>query len=274
MVLCNNPVGDEILQLYNQQVDSYYSLPEEKWAKTEMRFSPSEAAKCPRELFYMFKNEPTDPPQPRRPLRARITDVGHGLHSQRQEHLIKMDDALMKKGIQPTFRVKKIDDTPAIEAKFKKEIEYRGEVFSISGRLDGILEFYNEDGEKIGEAVWDLKAKTLKRKLSQLDRENKKYLPQMVCYRILTDIPFAIIEYESAQKDWGKDEPNGDVRRVIIEITDDMVKAVLDKFAYVTACVRTETIPEMVRDDYYCRELCPYSGSCDRDNQANLESRE
>ncbi|UJF36584.1 hypothetical protein [Paenibacillus hexagrammi] len=119
--------------------------------------------------------------------------------------------------------------------------------------------------------MWDLKAKTLKRKLNQLDRENKKYIPQMVCYRIITDIPFAIIEYESAQKDWGKDEANGDVRRVMIEITDDMVKKVLDKFSYVTACVRTSTVPEMERDQYYCENLCPYSGACHRDNLANLE---
>lgn len=263
-----------MLQLYNTQVDNYYSLPEEKWAKNEMRFSPSEAAKCPRELYYMYQNETPNEPQPRRPLRARIPDVGHGLHELRQQHLMKMVDVLAKKDIQPTFRVKKIDDIPQIETRFMKELTHRGESFKISGRLDGILEFYNEDGEHIGDAVWDLKAKTLKRKLSQIDRENKKYIPQMVCYRIITGIPFAIIEYESAQKDWGKDDPNGDVRRVMIEITDEMVKTVLDKFAYVTACVRTNTVPAMEVEDYYCANLCPFSGACHRDNKANMEATE
>lgn len=270
--LCHDPLGHELLQLYNEQVDHYYSLPEKKRPKQGMTFSPSEAALCPRQLFYMFINEQPDEPQPRRPLRTRIPDVGHGLHELRQKHLNKMPTVLDGEGFIPKFRVKPLEEGPAIEASFEKEIQHKGESFKIRGRLDAILEFYNEDGEYVGDVVWDLKAKTLKRKLSQLDRENKKYIPQMVCYYILTDIRFALIEYESAQKDWGKDDPNGDVRRVIIEITESMAKKVLDKFAYVTACVRTGTVPEMERDDYYCANLCPFAGACHRDNQANLES--
>ncbi|UJF36585.1 hypothetical protein [Paenibacillus hexagrammi] len=73
----------------------------------------------------MYKNETPNTPQPRRPLRSRIPDVGHGLHELRQQHLLKMDTELTKKGIQPTFRVKKIEDVPQIETRFMKEITHK-----------------------------------------------------------------------------------------------------------------------------------------------------
>jgi CRISPR/Cas system-associated exonuclease Cas4 (RecB family) len=238
-----------------------------------LRFSPSEVSKCARELYYLYTGEEPDPTKPRRPVRARIPDVGNGLHTERQRHLRRMPEALAAAGKDVRFRVKEIDGKAAIETTFEREIEHRGETFKIRGRVDGILEFLDGEGNVIGEAVWDLKVKTLKKKLTprNIEKEVDKYKLQMASYRVLTDIPVAIIDFESSQKDWSNDGPNADVEPRIIELTDDLVTQLLDKLAYVTQCVRTRTVPEPERNEFYCRELCPFAGACYRDSVAAMK---
>lgn len=206
-------------------------------------------------------------------MRARIPDVGIGLHAERQRHLYQMPEALRKAGTPVRFRVKEIGGKPAIEKTFEREIERNGEKFKIRGRVDGILEFLDESGKVIGEAVWDLKCKTLKRKLSErnIEREIEHYAPQMACYRVLTGIHVAIIDFESTQKDWSNDAPNADVAPRLIELTDDLVAQVLDKLAYVARCVREKTPPPQEYDSFYCRELCPYSQVCARDKAEEMK---
>lgn len=265
-----NPTADvhPLLQLYTEQVDAYYSITDKPWSKTKYRFSPSEAAKCPRELFYAFMGEEAQP-KPKTPLQNRVPTAGDGVHAVRQAKLLEMERVLPQRGIPIRFRIKRIDGKPAIETSKAVEIDHKGEHFTVSGRADAIIEFIDENGEIIGQTIWDLKTKTLKKKLSpkNLEKEVAKYAPQMVCYKILFDIDHAILEFESLQKEWG-DEPNADVRRVLLELTDDLVREVLDKFAYVTACVRTETLPEMEADSYYCANFCPYEAACHRDSLA------
>lgn len=269
-------VDHPLLAAYKSQVSTYYSLPQEIWAKRDGTpvFSPSEVAKCPRELYYAYTHTTPDPPKPRRPVQARIPDVGNGLHAERQRHLKKMPDALTKAGEPVRFRVKVIDGKPAIETTFEREFTRGGVTFKIRGRLDGIIEFLDDSGAVIGEAVLDWKIKTLKKKLAPkaVEREVEKYVPQMVAYKAITDIPIAIIDLESAQKDWSKDLDDGDVEPRLLEISDEQVAELLDKLAMVTHHVKTRTLPEREYDDFYCKNFCPFFQTCDRDTYGKGEA--
>lgn len=264
---------DELLTIYTEQINLYYSLPDKPRKKVSEIpvFSPSEAAMCPRELFFIYSPdyEPNEP-QPQKPIRKRIPDVGTALHLIRQERLKKMAAELERRGFPVRVRVKTMENgKPAIEVDFEKTVTHRDETFTIKGRLDAILEITDHNGE-VHTVIWDLKAKTLKSKLRKIDQEVDKYKYQMACYRILTDIRKAILEFESTQKDWSRDGATDDVVPVLIDLTDDLVAQVLDKYAYVTACLRNGIVPEMEPNAYYCANLCKYSDACRFVNEEGL----
>jgi hypothetical protein len=194
--------------------------------------------------------------------------VGDGLHYVNQEDAVKMPSVLLENGIQPTWRVKTLENgKPAIEAEFKRTFTVDDVEVTIKGRLDAILEFLDENGEVTDEAVLDYKIKGQLKKLapSSLQREIQKYKPQMIAYTLLTDIGNVLIEFESAQKpDW-KDGDNAkpDEQYVHLVPTDEERDAVLQKFAAIVRCIRDGIVPEPQRD-YGCT-FCPFQQQCEKD---------
>jgi CRISPR/Cas system-associated exonuclease Cas4 (RecB family) len=254
-------------------VTAFYSLPDKKWKKKSVVFSPSSAGECSRKLYYEFTDAEQDPPKPKVAWQGRVSRVGDGLHIINQEDAKKMPSELLANGIQPDWRVKTLEDgRPAIEAKYERTftVELDGETFEVKirGRLDAIIEFINEDGEVDAEAILDYKIKTRLAKLapSSIRSEIAKYRPQMTAYTLITDIPNVIIELESSEKPkWSDtDDPNRDEKYPHIVPTDAERQQLLQKFAAIVRCIRDGTVPAAEKS-YGCT-FCPFQQQCQKDS--------
>lgn len=254
--------------MYGKQIAQYYALPEERRVKQSLTFSPSSAGDCSRQIFYGLTNAETDPQEQRIPFQSRYPRVGDGLHTVNQEDAVAMPDALVRRGIRPTWRVKTLDGgTPAIEAGYERTFTVDGTPVTIKGRLDAIIQFISDDGEITDEAILDYKVKMQMGKLSNSSilREIDKYRPQMTCYTLLTDIGNVLIEFESAQKPKWSDgvDAKPDERYIHLVPTDAERDDVLQKFASIIRCIQDGTVPEP-RRDYGCT-FCRYKTVCNRD---------
>lgn len=242
---------------------------------TMVRFNPSGASKCERELF--FKMTGADPDTSELfPYHKRWTRNAEAVHEAMQRDLLYMGEKLDN----PLFKVVQVKDVlgdvagdradlPAWEQNLltAKEFTHNGETFLINGMMDGVLNYVPED-KMVG---FEFKTKsttiatvgTFKMKGVQ-----DSHRMQCVCYSCLffgdeyedrTDT--FIVMYESLAKDgWTKGaEARTDFRTFQINVTKEDRMELLDKFANVTRMVRENELPEGEDDKCF---FCPFKSIC------------
>lgn len=211
--------------------------------KGMVKFNPSGASSTVMDLYLKakgFKEERTMHPYHKRWLRNSTA-----VHEAIQRDLLYSEKLVKNK----SFRVARLrNGLPAWEENILRYVtlEHNGETFALKGMLDGIL-IHEETGRKVG-----FEFKTKSNSVGQvghwLMRKPADYhVEQTVAYFLLTGVRDYIITYEGlAKPKWNAkgDEIKPDLRTFHVLVTDEMAEAVLDRWAYVTKCVRTNTPPE------------------------------
>lgn len=221
-------------------------------------FSPSGASKCNRELYYKALKCEKDV-EPFYPYHRRWTRNASAVHEAVQRDLLYMGKMLPDGMFEVAFNS---DGLPKWEQNIKtfKVIEHNGETFGLYGMSDGIL-LNKEENKEVG---FEFKTKSttigavgnFKMKDAQ---ESHKI--QCTAYALLFGIYEHLIMYESLAKDgWTKGaEAKLDYRVFYHKVKDEDVTALLDKYAYITKCVREGIEPP--REEDKCL-FCTYKGIC------------
>ena len=227
-------------------------------AKDMVYFSPSGASKCNRELYFKAKKYTKDE-MPFYPYHKRWTRNGTAIHEAVQRDLLYIE----KHVPDAPFKVARNDEgMPMWEETIKtyKVIEHDGVQFGLYGMSDGIL-VHQEDNTKVG---FEFKTKSTtvgavgNYKMKDAQEGHKI---QCTAYALLFGIYEHLIVYESLAKDkWTANaDAKLDLRVFYHQVKPEDVNALLDKYAYITRCVETETIPPKESDKCL---FCPYKGVC------------
>jgi CRISPR/Cas system-associated exonuclease Cas4 (RecB family) len=257
----------EIAQEFTQQLDRWYSLPEQYdneldrqihlwyanppqvWPKRPY-FSPSNSKACPRELYVKAKRAPKDS-FPKPPYQGRWQEIGTAIGDVIQRTVLAMERKLPD----CPFRFERnADGTPVFEdfAKRNHEIKRNGQTFYLYGTCDGIMQYVTEDGEilRVGleiKSKQSTPAKTSQHSMREADEGHRK---QCVAYSIMYDVDYYIILYvNAAKKAWVMSdadyEATPDIRAFGFEITDADRDELLDNFAEIAGAINTDTPPAL-----------------------------
>ena len=231
-------------------------LPKE--AEGMVYFSPSGASKCNRELYLKAKKTKRDEIVSY-PYQKRWTRNGTFIHSAVQRDLLYME----KEVEDVPFVVSRTEDgLPKWEENIKtyKVIEHDGVKFGLYGMSDGILT-HVEDGTQIG---FEFKTKSTtvgavgNYKMKDAQEGHKT---QCTAYALLFGVYEHLITYESLAKDkWTANaDAKLDLRVFYHKVTEEDVNTLLDKYAYITKCVESNTLPPCEPDKCI---FCPYKTTC------------
>ena len=210
-------------------------------------FSPSGASESDRDLFFKIIGAVEDS-QVMTPQQRRWVKNGSAVHERMQKDLLYIEKYL--EGA-PFEVLRTAEGKPAWERNTRtvKQFEHNGEKFQIYGMVDGML-WYKPGKKRIG---YDFKTKsttiaTVGDYKLKVPQENN--VAQMVGYSLLFDVDEYLIHYESLAKDnWTKGfEARNDMKVFHIEISQDMRKELLDKYARVTKAVRERKLPDREPD--------------------------
>lgn len=234
-------------------------------AKGMVYFSPSGASKCNRELYFKAKNCTKDE-MSFYPYHKRWTRNGTAIHEAVQRDLLYIEKYVPD----APFKVARNDKgMPMWEETIKtyKVIEHDGVQFGLYGMSDGIL-VHQEDNTQVG---FEFKTKSTtigavgNYKMKDAQEGHKI---QCTAYALLFGVYEHLIVYESLAKDkWTANaDAKLDLRVFYHHVKPEDVTALLDKYAYITRCVETETIPPKELDKCL---FCPYKGMCANEEADN-----
>ena len=232
----------EIEGLLIEEAKRKLEMPFNPYPKGVVKFNPSGASATVMDLYLKAKGHKEQ--QERYPYHRRWTRNSTAVHDAVQRDLLYSEKIIKD----APFRVARTrDGMPAWEENIltRKMLEHNGQEFMVSGMLDGIL-IHNETDDKVG---FELKTKsnTVGQVGYYLMRAPYDYhVEQLTAYFLLTGIRNYIITYEGlAKPKWlDMDEARPDLRTFHVRINDEMVERILDKWAYVTKCVKENTPPE------------------------------
>jgi CRISPR/Cas system-associated exonuclease Cas4 (RecB family) len=224
-----------------------------------VKFTPSGASKCKRELFYKAIKAPKV--EDNAPFNNRWTRNSSAIHEAVQRDILYfpyIDE-------NTNFKVKMIDKgefgfLPAWESAIEtyKIVEHNGVTFVITGKMDGLLE-YTKDGSTIG---FEFKTKsTDNQQVHKLNKPAPHHVQQCVAYSILFDIDEFLITYEAVAKDkWNAGATAyEDLKPFYVKVTEEQRIKLLDKFAEVAEAVENGELPE--QETSKCL-FCPYKHIC------------
>lgn len=221
-----------------------------------VKFNPSSASKCERELFYRAVKVKQDE-MTMYPYQRRWTRNSSAVHEAVQRDLLYSE-----KYTSGAFTVERTaEGFPAWEDEIltTKKMEHQGVPFLIHGKMDGILRY--KDGSRIG-----FEYKTKSTTIAQIGSYKMKsaeesHVLQTVAYSLLFGIDEFLILYESVAKDgWKKgEEARPDLRCFYIRVTDGQKQALLDKWAGVASMCYDAEIPEGDRSKCI---FCPFKSRC------------
>lgn len=242
---------------FQDQVELFYSMPREQSPRSEVKFSPSGATKCVRELYYLNLNAPIDTNTNLTPWKQRIPRNGEGVHEITQRDYLIMHKKLIKAGLPCKFQMLKVEENG------RKEFLVDGFTVVINGRCDGIL--VDTDGIQY---IYEKKTKDKLANLKKIKEPTPEHKGQVVCYSLLFDIPRTIFEIESLQKPaWGKDEED-DSKYFYFESTPEMEQALLKRLASVVKAIEAGRAPA---PEYDKCMFCSYKDLCRRQAEDNHE---
>ncbi|MDF2612523.1 MAG: hypothetical protein K0S71_309 [Clostridia bacterium] len=236
------------------------------WAdvpKGLVRFSPSGASKCERELYYKAIKAPQDI-QTMYPFQRRWTRNASAIHEAVQTDLLYAEYLLKD----PSFKVARMNNgLPAWEKNLQtcKTLKHNGIEFALLGMMDGVL-WYTKDGSKVG---FEFKTKSTtigavgNFKMKDAQDSHKE---QCVAYSILFGMDEFILMYESLAKDnWNKGaDAKLDFRTFYLKVTEDDRNALLNKFSKIAKAVKENETPA---GDFDKCLFCPYKTVCSKQEE-------
>lgn len=214
-----------------------------------VKFNPSGASKTVMDLYLKAKGFKEK--EERYPYHRRWTRNSTAVHDATQRDLLYSEKVVKN----PKFEVVRTKDgLPAWEENILRwvKLEHKGKEFILNGKMDGVLK-HLPTGKTVG---FELKTKS--NSIGQVGfyklKEPAEYhVEQCTAYYLLSGIRDYIITYEGvAKSQWGKgSEAKPDLRTFYVNITDEMIEALLDKWAYVVECVENDTPPENKELGYF-----------------------
>lgn len=248
--------GIESLLLEQKKLEVDYIKNRFQLPDNYVKFSPSGADKCRRELFYKINRVKQDE-QTTYPYQRRWTRNSTAVHEAVQRDLLYMEKHLPN----PALKVARMDETglPAWEKNLQnyKIIQHNGVEFVLFGMMDGVLDY--KDGSQVG---FEFKTKSAKQDVvHRLAKPSRSHVQQTVAYSLLFDIDEYLITYENVSKDeWRAGSiAFDDIKPFYVKITDKQKKNLLDKFAEVTMMVQDGELPN--KETSKCM-FCPFKTTC------------
>lgn len=250
------------------------SRPRKPYTRRYVKFSPSQADNCLRELFFINTNAPVDKTTVV-PWKTRRARNGESYHAGTKV-FAEMPDAVRELGLTPHFELVALEALHGDiwgSAKF----EVNGYVVRIEGKCDGVARYIGEtipgvvtNGDLF---VVDWKSKDKLSGVNKVARmgvaENNRQ--QMVAYsllrfttkdgRIFENLDKAILHYESLQKSKEDEVASKDVLPVVVHATASDQRNLLVRFAKVVEAIENGVVPAM--EPSKCA-FCAYKGECQR----------
>lgn len=225
-----------------------------------VKFTPSSASKCKRELFYKAIRAKQDEQQ-NYPYNNRWTRNATAVHGAVQRDLLYSPHLLEN----PSFTLQSIEKEqfgrlPAWEKNIEdyKVITHNGVTFVVSGMMDGILK-YEKDGSTVG---FEFKTKSSdNQQVHHMRKAKAEHIQQCTAYSILFGIDEFILTYECVPKDkWvAGAAAYEDIKTFYVKVTERQRTSLLNKFAEVAAMVETGELPD--KQTSKCL-FCPYKTIC------------
>jgi CRISPR/Cas system-associated exonuclease Cas4 (RecB family) len=233
---------------FEDQIENLYSLPQVRYPRNEIKFSPSQLAQCNRAIFYANSNAKADPHEPQVGWRSRIPRNGEGVHECCQKDLRVMHKKLTDNNFPCRFKMVET------EKVLRRTFNVDGAKVTLSGRCDGIL-VDTETGQMI---VWEYKTKD---KLSNLTKikDPSCYILQCIAYAAVLDIYDVIIHIETLQKpSWGRVDAK-DTKYFHVQVTRKQCQEMLERLAKIVRAVEAGIPPK--REPDKCL-FCSYKTVC------------
>lgn len=256
----NNQPDQSLAELFNKQVEAFYSLPDKREPRTEVYFTPSGVTKCLRELYYENTNAPRDE-TPEVPWKKRVPRNGTGVHEVFQRDLAKMEERLKEAGHPVFFRF--------LEAEIKAERSFKvGDVVvKLKGRADGQLGLLDDEGNVVKVVGFEFKTKDKRKNLNKILKAGQpqfEHQMQATAYYLIFGISDWIFSYESLQKpDWSDDNPEKpDLIHFYFKVNPIEARNLLKRLAKVVEAVEKSEPPEPELDK--C-SFCPFKNQCAKD---------
>lgn len=212
-----------------------------------IRFSPSGATKCPRELYSKLKKLRPDNNK-LNPHQRRYMSQGTALGDWLQREILLCERYYENfTGKKPRFTFARTKEGyPAFEdfVFTQKEVTYDEETFNLIGTCDGIM-IDNETGEKVLLEVKSKQNTPSKTSLSAMKEPQEEHVKQVACYGEMYGVDKALIVYiNGAKVEWFADEEKikrtPDIRVFGVEITEDLKEETFEHFALVTECFKND----------------------------------
>lgn len=250
----------EIEIIYYENVLKNLKFPVERTyvPKDAYIFMPSSASKCKRELYLHLTGNKKNADNDWLPYHYRWTRNSIAVHEAVQKDFLYMRKYMPE----ANFQIHLVDGIPMWEENLKTTtlVEHKGVQFALVGQMDGILRYMPEN-KLIG---FEFKTKT--NSVAQVGTYKMKDIAefhklQAVCYKIMFGLDEFIFMYEAVAKDqWIKGkEARMDIRVFHIEVTDQMVEEMKDKFYDVIKAIEAKAAPDKEIDKCL---LCDYKTIC------------
>ena len=215
-------------------------------------FSPSSANSCDRELYVKaLKMERDDDDV--KPWQRRWTALGTAVGDWLQREILLAERHFTKlTGKEPPFVMARTSEGQPFFEDFvhgQYFFEHDGEKFSIIGTCDGVL-IHQPTGKRIGLEIKSKQTGANETSPAKLKAPKDDHMAQVTCYSLMYDVDdYLIIYVNTSKKSWFMDDDefanSPDFRVFGVQVTDEMKRRVLDKFAGVARAVRTKTPPPL-----------------------------
>jgi CRISPR/Cas system-associated exonuclease Cas4 (RecB family) len=247
--------------LFNEQVESYYSLPRKKRHRPEVVFSPSGVNSCARELFYINTNAEPDV-TPLIPWRERMSRNGTGAHDVTQADYLTMEDKLKEAGLPVNFRF--------LEAEINGEKSYKvgDTIVKLRGRSDGKMALLDHEGNEVAIIGYEKKTKDKRKNLNKIMKQGQpqiEHRAQATSYYLIFGIKNWMFEYESLQKpEWKEVVPEKpDQKHFYVEVSDEEARALLLRLAKIVRQIEKGELPA---PELHKCGFCAFKGQCAKDD--------
>lgn len=248
-------------ELWRMEKGNRFTVP-----KGLVKFTPSGASACKRNLFYKAigcKQDESD----NAPYNNRWTRNSTSVHEATQRDILYAPFLLEK----PNFTVNMIEKEgfgllPAWEKVVEdyRVITHKGVTFVVSGMMDGLLT-YEKDGTTIG---FEFKTKsTNNQQIVKMKKPSASHIQQCVAYSLIfkdkngEPVNDFLITYEAVAKDeWRAGRyAVEDIKTFHVQVTERQKTNLLNKFAEIASAVENGELPN--KEVSKCL-FCPYKSRC------------
>jgi len=220
-------------------------------------FSPSSANKDDRELYVKALKMPKDTDDVK-PWQRRWTAQGTAVGDWLQREILLAEKHFERYTLEkpPFVMARTAEGQPFFEDFVHAQhfFEHNGEKFSIVGTCDGVL-IHRPTGKRIGLEIKSKQTSYSETSESRMKAPKDDHIAQVTCYSLMYDLDAYLIVYvNTSKKAWFMTDDefakSPDFRVFGVDVTDDMKRQVLDKFAGVARAVREKTPPKLNLDKF------------------------